>query len=162
MLGGLPVPSKTNYLAATLPRLDNWDLLSGLMMWDGIIWLWAHNLHNSRKKKITHNGAYFLNLLTNLLISYIFFIPWEMHGNCFLSIEYIFAANSHHFIVANQQDIPGHLYAAGSWDLCSSFYITGAMIGRNITNHSLEKKKVPGFDLFSGKTTFFPVFWPWK
>jgi len=50
-------------------------------------------------------------------------------------------------------------YAAGGWDLCSSFNITGAMIGRNITNHRLEKKKVPGFDLFSGKTTFFPVFW---
>lgn len=27
-----------------------------------------------------------------------------------------------------------------------------------ITNHTLEKKKVPFFDLFVGKTTFFPVF----
>ena len=31
------------------------------------------------------------------------------------------------------------------------------MIGRNITNHSLEKKKEPWFDLFGGKT-FFPMF----
>ena len=32
--------------------------------------------------------------------------------------------------------------------------MTGAKIRRNVTNHSLEKKKVPGFDLFSGKNNF--------
>ena len=50
--------------------------------------------------------------------------------------------------------------AAGHWDLCFSFfYLTHAMIVRNITNHSLEKEKVPYFDLFGSETSFFPVFW---
>ena len=32
------------------------------------------------------------------------------------------------------------------------------MIGRNITNHSFKKKEAHWFDLFSVKTTFFPIF----
>ena len=39
------------------------------------------------------------------------------------------------------------------------FNITRAMIGRNVTYHSLEKKKEAlRFDLFGGKTTFSSVF----
>ena len=32
------------------------------------------------------------------------------------------------------------------------------MIGRNITNHSLEKKEAPCFDLFGAKTIIFLCF----
>ena len=49
------------------------------------------------------------------------------------------------------------------WDLCSIFFYTAcATIGRNLTNHSLEKKKAPHFDLLGSKTTFFPMFSPLK
>ena len=57
--------------------------------------------------------------------------------------------------IANQQGIP-MLLAVGTCVL--GFYITHAMIGGNSTNHSLEKKKAPCFDLLGGKRTFFPMF----
>ena len=37
-------------------------------------------------------------------------------------------------------------------------YITCTMIRRNITNHSLEMKKAPCFNLFSGKQLSFMCF----
>ena len=63
--------------------------------------------------------------------------------------------------IANQQGIP-MLLAIGTFALVfyitEFFYITGIMIGRNISNHSLKKKKEPFFNLFGSKTTFFPMF----
>mgnify|MGYP000123267520 FL=1 len=43
------------------------------------------------------------------------------------------------------------LLAIGSCALV--FYVTHTIIGTNITNHSLKKKKVPCLDLFGNKTT---------
>ena len=39
------------------------------------------------------------------------------------------------------------------------FYVTCAMIGRNIINRGLEQKNAPCLDLLGGTTTSFPVFW---
>ena len=38
------------------------------------------------------------------------------------------------------------------------FFQMRSLIGRNITNHSFEKKKVPFFDLFAAKQLFTRVF----
>ena len=43
------------------------------------------------------------------------------------------------------------------WGMCSSFYITRALIGRKETNDSLEKKKVP-FWIWRQKKFLFCVF----
>ena len=67
-------------------------------------------------------------------------------------IKCIFAENSHRLDAKNV-----HKYRQlerRSWcsmqlvvGTCAVFFMTRAMIGRNITNHSLEKKKAPCFDL---------------
>ena len=62
-------------------------------------------------------------------------------------MQYIFAANSHRFVTksihkyrkSSRHSRCSILLAAG--DCALLFYITYATIGRNITNHSLEKKK---------------------
>ena len=43
------------------------------------------------------------------------------------------------------------------WGMCSSFYVTRAMIGRKKINDSLEKKKTPAW-IWRQSTTFFFTF----
>ena len=92
--------------------------------------------------------------MTNLLIN-CFFIPREVHG-IFFPVWYIYAANEHSFIAKSvhksaRQSRHSMLLAIGGCALV--FYIKHTMIGTNITNHSLKKKKVPCLDLFGNKTT---------
>ena len=85
------------------------------------------------------------------------FIPWEIHRN-FFPVDIV------HFRIkwpllrcktANQQGILV-LLPVGT---CAPvvFFQMRSLIGRNITNHSFEKKKVPFLDLYAAKR-FFPVF----
>lgn len=52
------------------------------------------------------------------------------------------------------------LLAVGTCAMVS--WTTRAVIGRKITNHSLEKKKARSFDLFGSKAIFCPMFLLWK
>ena len=59
--------------------------------------------------------------------------------------------------IANQQGNLG-VNATGHGTCALIFYVTHAMIGRNVTNDSFEKKNGPCFNLIGSKATFFPVF----
>ena len=57
--------------------------------------------------------------------------------------------------IVNQKDIP-MLLAVG---ICAlALYITDTLIGRNITNHSLEKKKRPASIYLAAKQLSIPYF----
>ena len=78
--------------------------------------------------------------------------------------------NSHRFIAkmfTNQQGIQYQVFVLCCCQLGPVLYcfnITCTMIGRNITNHSLEKIKAPCFNnyLLGSKTSFSPMFSIWK
>ena len=108
----------------------------------------------------------FKKILTNLPISYLFlylarckeFFPrkystFSQHFHCKKYSLFQYFTTQY----CKSTRLPGVLY---SWPLgivLQFFYVTCAMIGRKITNNSLEKKKVPCLDLFGGKTIFFPM-----
>ena len=87
-------------------------------------------------------------MLTKLIYNKLVFSYLERCMEYFFQkIWYILAANSHRFLVESI-----HKYHK-STKRCRC-----SMIGRNITNHSLEKKEAPCFDSFGTKTIFSSVF----
>ena len=155
------MPSKWWWINSWIQGFQNY-----VQMRNHIIQLWVHNLHNSEKKKkciMTNNFKTFDKSIVKLFFfSYIERCMAIFSHKCSIFSQQIATALLQKVFtsMANQQDIPGTLCCC--WDLCSSFYIARTMIGRNITNHSSEKKKAPCLDLFGGKTTFFPMFSLWK
>ena len=141
--------------------------------WNCIMWLRAHNSHSF--KETNHNYAYviFENVDKSTVLLKLCFFQTLRDPSKFFPHKYstiIFWSKGPLLCCKRCSQISqinksSQASYAGHWNLCSSFFYTNILWLEelNIGNQSqLGIEKKPCFDLFSSKSSFFPVFSLWK